>query len=361
MYNQKEIMKKVLLLALVLLFHLSTFAQNRMWNDYGKNVKVNSGIGIEQFVTAIFGIKPNEWTNDAVYDKKNGYFSYYEEGAGSIRYNVSYWNRKDGKKLVIMSYRANDFGKNAKTQSSAWGYFSTFKINDPDVPTDDVIKMETGFRAYLYDEAKKQLVPLTTPPFNGIPNPLDGHYFLELPQNGKDIVVCENVSYDKEVNHTLKWNGMTFDFQKGEETVVGFFVTDSKANIRMAPNGKIVKTLSGNGEYTIEVYEMKNGWCRIAPTIYENTEGKDINLRGSETGQYWIHNSCLGANGVGAGAKLRATPDMDGKVLMNVTEDTLVMPLEIRGVWVKVRDVKSKKEGWVLGEELCSNPLTTCA
>lgn len=157
----------------------------------------------------------------------------------------------------------------------------------------------------------------------------------------------------------MEWHDLRLPEGRGDRGRL--FVTDSKANIRMAPNGKIVKTLSGNGEYTIEVYEMKKGWCRIAPTIYENTEGKDINLRGSETGQYWIHNSCLGANGVGAGAKLRATPDMDGKVLMNVTEDTLVMPLEIRGVWVKVRDVKSKKEGWVLGEELCSNPLTTCA
>ena len=136
-------------------------------------------------------------------------------------------------------------------------------------------------------------------------------------------------------------------------------MTDSKANIRTAPNGKIVKTLSGEGEYTVEVYEMKDGWCRIAPTVYENTVGNDIKLKGSANDQYWIHNSCLGANGR-AETKLRATPDMNGKVLMKVTEDTLVRPLEIRGLWIKVRDVKSKKEGWVLDEELCSNPLTTC-
>lgn len=351
-------MKKVLFLALLLVSQLGAFGQNRIWNTFGKTVSVKGGVGIEQFVTAILGTKPNEWDRGPVYDKKNGYFSYFEEGGGCIMYNVSYWNRKDGKKLVIISYRQNDFAnKKVKPQASAWGYFSSFQYGEN--PT-DIINMESGFRAYLYDEAKKQLVPMATPPFNGLPNPLDSQYFLELPQNGKDIVVCQNVSYEEKIKHTLKWNGMTFDFQQGEEILAGFFVTDSKANIRTAPNGEIVKTLSGEGEYTIEVYEMKNGWCRIAPTVYENTEGNDINLQGSATGEYWIHNSCLGANGRG-GSKLRATPDMNGKVLMNVTEDTLVMPLEIRGVWIKVRDVKSKKEGWILGEELCSNPLTTCA
>ena len=349
-------MKKVLLLALLVVLQLGAFGQGRMWNTFGKTVNVKGGVGIEQFVTAILETKPNEWHHKPVYDKKNGYFSYFEEGAGSITYNVSYWNRKDGKKLVILSYRENDFGKKVKPQSSTWGYFSSLQYGEAET---DILNMETGFRAYLYDAAKKQLVPMATPPFNGFPNPLDSQYFLELPQNGKDIVVCEKVNFEEEIKHTLKWNGMTFDFQKGEEVLADFFVTDSKANIRTAPNGKIVKTLSGEGEYTVEVYEMKDGWCRIAPTVYENTVGNDIKLKGSANDQYWIHNSCLGANGRSE-TKLRATPDMNGKVLMKVTEDTLVRPLEIRGLWIKVRDVKSKKEGWVLDEELCSNPLTTC-
>ena len=353
-------MKKVLLIAFALVFQLSAFAQTRSWNTYGKTLNVKGGVGIEQFVTAILDTRPNEWSRDPVYDRKNGYFSYFEEGAGSVNYNVCYWNRKDGKKLVIMSYRENDFGKRTNPQSSAWGYFSSYNYDEANPQSEDAIQMETGFRAYLYDEAKKQLVPLATPPFNGFPNPQDANYFLELPQQGKNIMVYESVSYDQKIRHTLKWNGMTFDFQRGEEVLADFFVTDSKANIRTAPNGIIAKTLSGDGEYSVDVYEMKNGWCRISPKVYENTEGNDIELKGSETGEYWIHKSCLGANGRG-GSKLRATPDMDGKVIMNLDEDSLVEPQEIRDEWIKVREVKSKKEGWVLAEELCSNPLTTCA
>ncbi len=350
-------MKKTLLLALLLVSQLGAFAQSENWNNNGKPLKVNGGVGIEQFVTAIFGIKPNEWDHDPVYDKKNGYFSDFEEGAGSITYNVCYWNRKDGKKLVIMSYRENDFGKKIEPMASTWGYMSSFQFGENET---DIINMETGFRAYLYDEAKKQLVPMANPPFNGFPNPLDANYFLELPQQGKDIMVYESVSYDQEIRHSLKWNGMTFDFLKEEEVLADFFVTDSKANIRTAPNGTIVKTLSSEGEYSVDVYEMKDGWCRISPTVYENTVGNDVVLKGSATGDYWIHKSCLGANGRGD-SKLRATPDMDGKVLMDLTDDSLVEPQEIRGAWIKVREVKSKKEGWVLKEELCSNPLTTCA
>lgn len=350
-------MKKGLLLSLLLVSHLCAFAQSDMWDSYGKTLNVKGGIGIEQFVTAIFNTKPGEWSTDAVYDKRNGYFRYHEEGDGSVTYNVSYWNRKDGKKLVIMAYRENNFGKKVEPMASAWGYFSSLQYGD--LPT-DIINMETGFRAYIYDVVKKQLVPLATPPFNGLPTPLDSQYFLELPQEGKDIVVCETVDYLDEIKHSLRWNGMTFDFEKGERVLASFYLTDTKANIRTAPNGKILKTLPGTGEYTVDAFEIKDGWCRIGQTIYENTEGKDIKLSDSDTGQYWIHHSRLGATAVAATAKLRATPDMDGEILMTLTEDSHVTPLEIRGVWVKVRESESKKEGWVLSDELCSNPLTVC-
>ena len=134
-------MKKVLLLALLVVLQLGAFGQGRMWNTFGKTVNVKGGVGIEQFVTAILETKPNEWHHEPVYDKKNGYFSYFEEGAGSITYNVSYWNRKDGKKLVILSYRENDFGKKVKPQSSTWGYFSSLQYGEAET---DILNMETG-------------------------------------------------------------------------------------------------------------------------------------------------------------------------------------------------------------------------
>lgn len=351
-------MKKLFFLALILAFQLGASAQTRSWNAYGKTFNVKGGAGIEQFVTAIFNIKPNEWDGEPVFDKRCGYFSYFQEGGGSVTYNVSYWNRKDGKKLVILSYRDNNFGNKENPQSSAWGYYGSFQYGMADT---DILNTETGCRAYLYDEAKKQLVPMATPPFNGLPNPMDSHYFLQLPREGKDIIVCEQTGMYDHVYHSLKWNGMTFDFKKEGNVLASFFLTDSKANIRTAPNGKVVKTLPGNGSHVVDILKIENGWCLIyGNVINEYEESKEVELKGSATGQYWIHTSCLGANGTGE-AKLHATPEEGSKVLMDLTEDTLVVPIEMRGEWVKVREVKSKKEGWVLSEDLCSNPLTTCA
>lgn len=352
-------MKKILLLALMFVFQLSAFGQARLWDSFGKTFNVKGGAGIEQFVTAILNTKPTEWSRDPVYDKRNGYFRYHEEGAGSIIYNVAYWNRKDGKKLVVLSYQENDFGKKVKPQSSAWGYYSSFKYDEE---ATGIINTETGFRAYLYDEAKKQLVPMTTSPFNGLPTPLDNHYFLQLPRQGKDIVVCEKVSYYEDVYHSLKWNGSTFDFKKENNIPRDFFVTASKVNIYGAPNGKVVFTTNNTKDYSLEVLKIENGWCLVhGNVIYPNGDDAElVNLSGSSTGQYWIKAADLGANGIG-NAKLRATPNKNAKVLMTVTEDTLVEPVELRGEWVKVREVKTKKEGWMLREELCSNPLTTCA
>lgn len=351
-------MKKILLLSLVLALQFSAFGQTRLWNNYGKTFSVKGSVGIEQFVTAILQTKPNEWSADPVYDKPHGYFCYHEEGDGSVTYNVSYWNRSDKKKLVILSYRETSSGKKVEPQSSAWGYYSTFQYGEGDT---DIYNTETGFRAYLYDELKKQLVPTATPPFNGMPNPVDGHYFLQLPREGKDITVCETVDLYDHVYHTLKWNGMTFDFKKEGYIPEEFFVTSHKVEVRNAPNGKVVFSTINNKNYTINILKVENGWCLIHENaIIPNGDESDIvELKGSSTGHYWIKASALGANGR-SNAKLYATPDKGSKVLMNVTEDVIVEPIELHDEWIKVREVKTRKEGWIPRENLCSNPLTTC-
>lgn len=357
------IMKKMLVVAAAFIVQLCALADNPLWMKYDKPLTVKGGAGIEQFVEAIFGYKPNDWSTDAEYDKRNGYFYYFEEGAGHVNYYVSYWNRKDGKKLVIMSYDEGDFGKRIKMQSSMWGCMSSFSYGDSDeVTTDEAINVDTGFRAFLYDEAKKQLVPLAAPPFNGFDNPVKKHYLLMLPQKGKDIRVREEKGeLGNYVYHTLKWNGMTFDFVREGNVVASFYCTEGGVNIRTAPNGKIVYTTPNTGSYGVDILKIENGWCLIdGSCIYEYEEATVVELNGSNAG-YWVHSSCIGATGAGAGAPLRSMPDEKGSAQLLVDEDTLVEPVEMRGEWIKVRERKSKKEGWLKVSELCSNPLTTCA
>lgn len=341
---------------------LFAIAQNPKWSTYNKTLKVKGGAGIEQFVEAILDNKPSDWARDAEYDKRNGFFHYYEEGAGHVEYYVSYWNRKDGKKLVILSYDESDFGQKVKTQASPWGYFSSCSIGDPDVALgDEGINVETGFCAYLYDETKSQLVPLSTPPFKGFENPVKSHYLLMLPEKGKDIRVREmKGEIGNYVYHTLKWNGMTFDFVREGNTAWSFYCTEAGVNIRTAPKGKIVYTTPNTGSYGVEIIKIENGWCLIDGNyLYEYEESSAVELNGSDSG-YWVHNSCIGATGIGK-APLRATPEENGKVLQTIDEDTIIEPVEMRGEWIKVRARESKKEGWMKANEICSNPLTTCS
>lgn len=351
-------MKKTILFALALIMQLGAFGQDRMWQQYSKPVSVKGGAGIEQFVTAVLDTKPNEWFNDPVYDRKNGFFSYHEEGAGSVTYNLAYWNRKDGKKLVILSFQETDFGKRVKQEASPWYFYSSVQYGEE---ADQIINTETGFHAYLYNEAKKQLQPLATPPFNGMPSPLDGHYFLELPRQGKDIIVRHELGEYKRVYHTLTWNGMSFDYSKDELYPEDFFVNTSQVEIYNAPNGKVVFTTDNVHEFTLEILKVENEWALIYDnTIFPNGDDtEEVRLTGSPSGNYWIKASHLAANGRG-NAKLREMPKLDANSLMDITEDSFVMPLELSKGWVKVREVKTNKEGWLLREELCSNPLTTC-
>lgn len=353
-------MKKLLFLAIAVLVQFTAFADEPFWNTCGKKLQVKGGAGIEQFVEAILNTKPNEWDTDATYDKKNGYFHFYQEGAGSVEYCVSYWNRTDGKKLVIMSYSSNDFGKKKAPVSANWGYISTFALDAEGVSADEGIVCETGFRAYLYDANTKTLNPLQAPPFNNFAQPVKAHYFLQLPQKGKDIIVREKKSLEETVYHSLKWNGMTFDFKKEGTRPLSFYFVDPKANIRTGANGKVVHTLNGGGSWGVSIIKIENGWCLIDGTsLYEYEEGIAEELSGSDSG-YWIHSSVIGATGVGSGVTLYASPSKKSAVVTKISEDVLFHPIELRGEWVKVRVEGNKKEGWIRADEICDNPLTNC-
>lgn len=178
------------------------------YDTLNKKFKVSGGVGIAQFVKAT-GIVDEPEAFEC--DKRNGYFGMYEEGSGHFICNAAYWNRKDGKKLFIVAYDTSDFlmpGDDTRIYGNSWSYSSV--VSEPETKTK--IRYEMGFKAYLYDPATKELVPMKQVPFNNWPQ-TPGYRYLNLPQVGKNINVAEGAPYTNSKKHTLTWNGMTFDYK----------------------------------------------------------------------------------------------------------------------------------------------------
>lgn len=349
------------LLAMVVMLPVNAATGIPRWQTYNKTLSVKGGVGIVQFVKAITGNDPGDWFADPVYDKRNGYFTYGEEGDGHIEYHVSYWNRTDGKKLVIISYYDFSFGKMSPNLSSPWGYRSSTKTIADGVADDEGETLETGCCAYLYDEARQQLVPMVTPPFNGYSSSKSVNFLLILPQKGKDIKLKRFYPDGVSTLSTLKWNGMSFDLLDDEASSVDFQVTDSEANIRTSPNGKVVYTTNIDQACTLFIDRIENGWCHIeSGLLFENINSETIYLKGSATG-YWIHNSVIGARGMGnGGVRLHQSPSDDSPIVYDSEDDRVFYPIALKGEWVKVRIRGMKYEGWLRVTEVCSNPLTNC-
>lgn len=184
------------------------------FDQYNMPFKVNGGIGIEQFISALNIEGEYGWSNEATFDKANGYFSYSEEGDGAYRLNASYWNRTDGKKLFILAFYISEFlypNFSATERTNNW---SKVRLCQPDPENNDIhLVVESGFLAYIYDADSQMLVPMTESPFNNMP---DTNYMMsfKLPQKGKNIEVeLFNINdFENSTTHTLKFNGLTFDY-----------------------------------------------------------------------------------------------------------------------------------------------------
>ena len=159
----------------------------------------------------------NAEEGEKVLDMKNGFFSFYEEGAGSVRYNMAYWNRKDGSKMFIVSYcMIEEVFANSEQEkkdltahkTSEWYYYDSAILNNEG----NGMSYDMGIMAYLYDEAGKKLVPMKACPFNGVPQ--GQPTFYNLPRQGKDVEVVIDPYGDNESKHKLHFNGMTFDYEK---------------------------------------------------------------------------------------------------------------------------------------------------
>ena len=178
----------------------------RQFNRYHK---VSGGAGIEQFCRAIDIYDPEDFSRN-ILDKKNGYYSVNKEGAGHFICNAALWNRKDGRKLFIVSY---DFAEaiypsaDKVEHGNMWYY--TCVTKDP--YEDNAMRYEMGVMAFLYDAQQQVLVPLREPPFSNWPTKAAFRY-LEVPRQGKDITVRTGQEWQQPTTRTMKWNGMTFTY-----------------------------------------------------------------------------------------------------------------------------------------------------
>ena len=135
-------------------------------------------------------------------------------------------------------------------------------------------------------------------------------------------------------------------------------------NVREKPKGKVIKVLSTQQEWMIDLREAWNGCFRIVPII-ETGEDENIDLK---TDNCWIHGSLLGASTRNYGnqtLRFYTHPNTKSKVVFTVSEeDSAVTFIDIRPGWTKVQytDDKGKKlTGWIETEWLCCNPYTTCS
>lgn len=184
------------------------------FDEYHKSFKVNGGVGIEQFISALNIEGEYGWPSEPTLDKANGYFSYSEEGDGAYRLNASYWNRTDGKKLFILAFYVSEFLYTNQVVTERTNIWRKVRVCHPDPENKDVrLAVESGFLAYIYDADSQMLVPMTESPFNNMP---DTNFMMsfKLPQKGKNIEVeLFNINdFENSTTHTLKFNGLTFDY-----------------------------------------------------------------------------------------------------------------------------------------------------
>ena len=135
-------------------------------------------------------------------------------------------------------------------------------------------------------------------------------------------------------------------------------------NVRATPGGTIVFKLDHNEPgYTVDLYEVWNGWFRISPQI-ETVDQGPIVLKSK---QAWIHGSQLGADTRNYGGEkltFRTHPDANSPIAFTIEEEIGVSYVDMVKGWIKVKYTpkNSRKSliGWIETEWLCPNPVTTC-
>ena len=139
---------------------------------------------------------------------------------------------------------------------------------------------------------------------------------------------------------------------------------DSITNIRNAPGGRVVITVTNNVAHEVMLKNPTNGWWEVVEIFNaENEEDTTEYLTGSDTGRYWIHSSVVGFDTRNYDPSdklpLRAKPSSKARVAHSIRGTHHVSPLDVRGDWVKIK-TEDGHVGWVQMVWICWNPLTTC-
>ena len=133
-------------------------------------------------------------------------------------------------------------------------------------------------------------------------------------------------------------------------------------NIRNKPMGAKVMQLSSDDIYIFSLTSPQDGWWKIVE-LWTIEDDVTDSLKGSDTGEYWIHYSVLGIGTRNYGGQcltLRDAPNEEASVVYSFTKELELKPLDIQGDWVKVKVDGYEIEGWIEIEWLCSNPVTNC-
>ena len=193
--------------------------QPPLYLELAHDFKVAGTPCVQSFVEALpIYNKEYGWDDGVVIDNKNGYFEFSQEGSGGLTYRAALWRRTDGKRLFIFSYRMTEWneyegrtGRFTRHSGSPW-YYSSTEVYMSGENEDQIsfIDYDTGFAAYVYNEATRTLELLPEPPIKGW-RAKEAHRLLIVPQHGKDIEVAEGASEEKTF-YTLSWNGLGFEY-----------------------------------------------------------------------------------------------------------------------------------------------------
>lgn len=93
---------------------------------------------------------------------------------------------------------------------------------------------------------------------------------------------------------TTDANGEIASIKDGVQELPAWRIRDLSGytNIRERPNGRVCMRLKARTQYIIVTWEPTGGWLPIS-SIYNETQGYDVRLHSSRTGEYYIAKSIL--------------------------------------------------------------------
>lgn len=153
-----------------------------------------------------------------------------------------------------------------------------------------------------------------------------------------------------------------------QDTITAYLLCDApRTYILDKPRGATVMTLDyynedNEGDYIFSLTSPQDGWWKIVE-LWTIEDDVTSSMTGSDTGEYWIHYSALGLGSRNYGGQelyLRAEPDDEAVIVFTTNKEITLMPMDVKGDWVKVMIGSCGIVGWIEAEWLCSNPLTNC-